>query len=184
MYSALKQSGQPLYKLARAGISVERKSRNITIYRLEITGWESPFVTLEVECSKGTYIRSLAHDLGQTLGSGAFLKTLSRTAYGPFDIKNAVSLAQLEEASHGGTWEPFLFPIDSVLQDIRGAVIDEAMEKAMKQGNSLMLEQTASQENTAETRCRAYASDGRFLGILHYIPESGVWHPEKVFIKD
>ena len=184
MYSALKQSGQPLYKLARAGISVERKSRSITIHRLEITGWESPFVTLEIECSKGTYIRSLAHDLGQTLGSGAFLKTLVRTAYGPFDIKNAISLTQLEEAGNKGRWKQFLLPIDSVLQDIRAAVIDETMEKAMKQGNLLKLEQTASQENTAETRCRAYASDGRFLGILHYIPESGVWHPEKVFIKD
>jgi tRNA pseudouridine55 synthase len=182
MYSALKHNGEPLYKLARAGINIERKSRNITIFRLEITDWQPPAVTLEIECSKGTYIRSLAHDLGQALGCGAYLKTLVRTAYGPFNVKDAVSLPQLEDAFQAGHWEQFLHPIDYVLQAYRAVVIEQAAEKSMKQGNLLTLEQMASQDNTAETRCRAYDTDKRFLGILRYIPDKGLWQPEKVFI--
>jgi tRNA pseudouridine55 synthase len=184
MYSALKRNGEPLYKLARAGISVERKSRNINVYRLEITDWQPPLVTLEIECSKGTYIRSLANDLGQALGCGGHLKNLVRTVYGPFNVKEAISLSQLEDASREGNIERFLLPVDCVLQHYRAVTINEADGKAMRDGNTLTLEQTASPVNTAETRCRAYAPDGRFLGIIRYIPESGLWQPEKVFIRD
>jgi tRNA pseudouridine55 synthase len=183
MYSALKHNGEPLYKLARAGISIERKSRDITIYRLEITEWQPPLVTIEVECSKGTYIRSLAHDLGQTLGCGAHLKTLVRTAYGPFDIKTAVTLTQLDEAFHEGQFESFLRPIDCVLQNYRAVVIDEAAQKAMKQGNLLILEQADIEDKTATVLCRAYATDGHFMGVLRYIPDKAAWQPEKVFIQ-
>ena len=181
MYSAIKHQGQPLYKLARAGISVARKSRAVTVHRLAITGWQPPLVTLEVECSKGTYIRSLAHDLGQALGCGAYLKSLVRTVYGPFNIKDAVSLPQLEGAFREGPWERFLYPIDYVLQDYRAAVIGEAAEKAMRQGNILTLETIDILDASADTRCRAYASDGRFLGILRYVSDKGAWQPEKVF---
>jgi tRNA pseudouridine55 synthase len=186
MYSALKHNGEPLYKLARAGINIERKSRDIIIYRLEITDWEPPLATIEVECSKGTYIRSLAYDLGQELGCGAHLKTLVRTAYGPFDIKSAVSLSRLEEAFHNGQWKTLLQPIDCVLQNYSAVVIDEAAEKAMKQGNILTLdvpEAHANTENPEKLRCRAYAPDGHFLGILRYVPDKAAWQPEKVFIK-
>jgi tRNA pseudouridine55 synthase len=182
MYSALKHNGEPLYKLARAGISIQRKSRDITIYRLEMTEWQPPLVTLEVECSKGTYIRSFAHDLGQTLGCGAHLKALVRTAYGPFDIKSAISLPKMEEAFHNGQWEILLQPIDCVLQNYSAVVIDEAAEKAMKQGNILTLEVPNAQQNADKLLCRAYAPDGHFLGILRYIPDKAAWQPEKVFI--
>ncbi len=182
MYSALKHRGQPLYKLARAGISIERKSRPVTVHRLEITGWQPPVVTLEIECSKGTYIRSLAHDLGQALGCGAYLKSLIRTRYGPFDINEAVSMPQLEEACREGNRERFVYAVDYVLQDYRAVVIDEAAEKAMRQGNLLTLEPVNELDTTANTRCRAYAPDGRFLGILRCVPDKGAWQPEKVFI--
>ena len=103
MYSAVKHHGQPLYKLARAGIEVDRKSRTAIIHRLELISWKPPVATLEVECSKGTYIRSLAHDLGQSLGCGAHLKSLVRTRCGLFDIKDAVPVSKLEEAFRHGT---------------------------------------------------------------------------------
>jgi len=98
MYSALKHQGQPLYKLARSGITVERKSRTVIIHKLRIVDWQPPIVTIEVVCSKGTYIRSLAHDLGQILGCGANMKDLIRFQCGPFNIGNAVSIPQLEAA--------------------------------------------------------------------------------------
>jgi tRNA pseudouridine55 synthase len=175
IYSALKHRGQPLYKMARSGIDIERKKRVVHIHRLEIIGWEPPVVTIEVECGKGTYIRSLANDLGESLGCGACLTDLVRTKYGPFKIEDAVSLPQLEEAS--GYWEQYLHPIDSVLKDYDAVTLDEASEKAMRDGNRLKLDC-----KTDKKYLRAYSEDGRFLGVLRREVEEGVWRPKKVFV--
>jgi len=185
MYSAVKHRGKPLYKLARAGIEVERKSRTVEIHRLELVDWQSPVATVEVECGKGTYIRSLAHDLGQSLGCGAHLKSLVRTRCGLFDIKDAISMSRLEEAFHHGYWEHFLYPIDIVLQDYNAVVVDDAAEEAIRNGSPVALEQGNSQDSKGSSRqkyCRAYSSDGRFLGILRQVPEKGIWQPKKVLI--
>jgi len=185
MYSAVKHKGQPLYKLARAGIDVERKSRTVKIHRLELINWQPPLATVEIECSKGTYIRSLAHDLGQSLGCGAYLKSLVRTRCGIFDIKDAISISQLEEAFRHGYWEHFLYPIDIVLQDFNAIVVDDAGEEAMRKGSPLALEQSDSQninENPHQRYCRAYSRDGRFLGILQRVPDKGIWQPKKVML--
>jgi len=183
MFSALKHNGQPLYKLARAGISVERKSRTVKIHRLELIDWQPPLATLEIECSKGTYIRSLAHDLGLTLDCGAHLRSLMRTRCGLFDIKDAVSIPRLEEAFRQGYWENFLYPIDIVLQYLQAIVVDGPAEAAMRNGNSLNLGDILSVNATAEkTYCRAYSQDGRFLGILCFVPEKGLWQPKKVLV--
>jgi tRNA pseudouridine55 synthase len=103
MYSAVKHEGKPLYELARSGIQVPRKSRKRWVYRLELLDWHSPVATIEVECGKGTYIRSLADDLGQLLGCGASLKSLTRLRCGIFTIEEAITIARLEEGfRHGG----------------------------------------------------------------------------------
>ena len=102
MYSAIKQNGQPLYKLARQGVQVERKARYIEIYSLEIISFDLPLVTARVVCSRGTYIRSLADDIGQRLGCGAALKELRRTVSGPFRIEDSVTLTELEAAAEEG----------------------------------------------------------------------------------
>jgi tRNA pseudouridine55 synthase len=180
MYSALKHRGQPLYKLARAGISVERPSRKVTIHRLELISWQPPVATLEIECSKGTYIRSLAHDLGQSLGCGAYLKNLVRTRCGIFDIKDALSLLKLEEAFRLGYGERYLHPMDSVLQDFDALVIDAIAEADMKNGKMINIA-GAVKAGVKQKYCRAYSQDGRFLGILSYLPDTGLWHPKKVF---
>ena len=183
MYSAIKHRGQPLYKLARAGISVERKSRAVKIHRLELIAWQPPLATIEIECSKGTYIRSLAHDLGQSLGCGAHLQSLVRTRCGIFDIKDAVSISRLEEAFRQGYWENFLYPIDVVLRDYDAIVVDDAAEAAMKNGNSITVaDSSGANANTDKTYCRAYSQDGRFLGILCFVPEKGTWQPKKVLV--
>ena len=177
MYSAVKHGGRPLYSLARAGLDVARKSRPVTIYRLELTGWQPPCFTLEVTCGKGTYIRSLAHDLGQTLGCGAHLKSLTRTRYGCFDIAEAVSLTEMEEAFSRDDWQRFVYPVDYPLRDFSSVVIDNEGEAAMKNGQPLSLYDT----NPADELCRAYSQDGRFLGILRHEPGAEAWRPEKVF---
>lgn len=105
MYSAIKQDGQPLYKLARQGQVVERKAREIVIHSLELLSFTPPFVSFRVVCSRGTYVRTLADDMGELLGCGGALKGLRRTASGPFAISSAVSLEGLEEAARLGTLE-------------------------------------------------------------------------------
>ncbi len=177
MYSAVKHQGKPLYELARAGITVERKSRLVRIHRLELVDWQPPVATIEVVCGKGTYIRSLAYDLGQALGCGACLKSLTRLRYGLFDIRDAVSVPQLEDAFCHGYWQHFIYPIDSVLLHWAAMVVSGDAEQRIKNGRSLVLEAGSSYENC----CRAYALDGRFLGVLRFNSERGQWQPEKVF---
>ncbi|MDD5126768.1 MAG: tRNA pseudouridine(55) synthase TruB [Dehalococcoidales bacterium] len=179
MFSALKRNGKPLYQLARAGITVERASRNVEIYRLRLTGWQLPLVTIEVECSKGTYIRSLAHDLGQRLGCGAHLKNLERTRYGIFDIGNAITLPVLEEACRGGYWHDFTYSIDSVLLELPAMVVDSATAQAIKSGKAITPGEGTTP--TPESLCRVYTLDGDFLAVLRYDAEKATWQPKKVF---
>jgi tRNA pseudouridine55 synthase len=102
MYSAIKQNGQPLYKLARQGIDVERKTRQVELHAIELLSFESPLAALRVSCSRGTYIRTLADDIGRELGCGAALQELRRTASGPFRIEDAILLDVLESAAGEG----------------------------------------------------------------------------------
>ncbi len=179
MYSAVKYHGKPLYELARAGIEVERKSRLTKIYRLEIISWQPPVVTLEVVCGKGTYVRSLAHDLGQSLGCGANLKSLTRLRYGLFDIEDAVSVAQLEGAFRYGYWQQFVYPADAVLLHWSAVIVSDDASRAIRNGCPISyLEQHSPPDNY----CRAYTSDGCFLGVLRFNPESEQWQPKKVLL--
>lgn len=119
MYSALKRDGQPLYKLARAGEVVEREPRSVTIARLELLDCEAEQARLAVDCSKGTYIRTLVEDIGQLLGCGAHVAELRRTKAGPFDLTRTVTLEELERVHGEGGNEAvdqFLLPADSGLQ--------------------------------------------------------------------
>lgn len=192
MYSAVKYHGKPLYVLARAGITVERKSRLAYVHSLELIDWQSPVATIEVVCGKGTYIRSIAHDLGQALGCGACLRTLIRTRYGPFSTSDAVSLSQLEDAFRHGDWANLLYPPDLVLQQWPAVVINDEEQQDMKNGRSIMLGERArvqeeippvsKDELPSARRCRAYTIDGRFIGVLRFNLVSGQWQPEKVLL--
>jgi tRNA pseudouridine55 synthase len=180
MYSALKHQGLPLYALAREGINIERQSRPVTIHRLDLLEWQSPIVTLEIECSKGTYIRSIANDLGEVLGCGAYLKNLVRSGYGIFNIEDAVSPEQLEEAVRQGDWVKYLHPIDSVLGDLPAVIVDEEGEEAIKTGSPPKIDPDAIPDTTSGY-CRAYSADRRFLAILLRDKENSLWRPKKVF---
>ncbi len=194
MYSAVKYHGKPLYELARAGITVERRSRLAKIFNLELIDWQPPVATIEVVCGKGTYVRSLAHDLGQTLGCGANLKSLIRLRCGPFDIKEAVSVPQLEDAFRYDYWQRFVYPIDTVLLDWTAMVVSDDMGRIIRNGCPLVLENNDSGKGTGYIeqditkrsslgdRCRVYTPDGSFLGVLYFNPEKGQWQPKKVFL--
>ena len=192
MFSAVKYQGKPLYQLARAGITVERRSRLVEIHNLELIDWQPPVATIEVVCSKGTYIRSLAYDLGQTLGCGAHLRSLIRLRCGLFNISDAISLPQLEDAFRYGYWQHFVYAIDSVLWQLPAMVVNDDEEQSIRQGRPLVLtngegsearsypEQPIPDGLSPQNRCRAYTLDGRFLGVLRFNLETRQWQPQKV----
>ena len=181
MFSAIRRNGQRLYQLAREGITVERESRPATIYNLELIDFQLPLVTLDVECSRGTYIRSLAHDLGELLGCGAHIKELTRTRYGAFDIKDAVSPQQLEEAFSGNGWQKLVYPVDYVINHWNSVVVGEEQEQLIRHGSGVVIEDSAPGNND-DKRCRAYNEEGCFLAVLYYNYESSCWQPQKVFV--
>jgi tRNA pseudouridine55 synthase len=182
MYSALKHNGRPLYKYAREGIVIERKSRIADIFNLEILSWDTPVVVLDITCSHGTYIRSLAVDLGRTLGCGAYLKSLKRLRCGPFDISAALTLDALEEAVQRGDWQAFLFPVDSVLQDWPVLNAGAEMADAIRHGRPVVYPEIVSGGGLSRDLCRAYSLDGSFLGVLRFNSETGEWQPKKIFL--
>jgi len=200
MYSAVRVGGRHLYELARAGLEVARKTRQVHIYRLEAQRISPPFISLEIECSRGTYIRSLAYDLGRKLGCGAYLKSLFRLQSGPFRLSQAVSENQLTDAFNQGTWQELLHPMDSALVSITPAILeDEKLELLVRNGGDVSIPgdaQLADQQpypaNLREYRTlavppqheryrRLYSRDARLIALLRADPLRGVWHPFKVF---
>ena len=153
MYSALKKDGKPLYELARTGIEVERKARRITIVSLETLSFEYPNVVLKVRCSKGTYIRTLAEDMGKALGVGAHLSSLKRVGVGELDIANAMTLEELEavpEEERAGV----LLPLDALLQNCPALHLSQTEAKRFIQGQRLKTDMADAQ------MVRVYWSNG------------------------
>ncbi|HEY93478.1 MAG TPA: tRNA pseudouridine(55) synthase TruB [Dehalococcoidia bacterium] len=190
VYSALKRKGTPYYELARAGINVEIASRPVVVHNIIVRDWKPPVVAIDVTCGKGTYIRSIAHNLGQILGCGAHMKSLVRRKYGPFSIDDSVLLDELEQSYPESDWQRYIHPIDSVLLHLKAIVVNDDTRQDIQHGRTIenitnstqILENQSQQVIPQETHCRAYGLDGRFLGILRYVSETGRWQPEKVFI--
>ena len=116
-YSAVKVQGRKAYEMARQGEEVELAPRKITVHHLEVLEWAPPEVVIDVHCSSGTYVRSLANDLGATLGCGAYLVGLRRTKSGRFSLRDAVPLRKLQEAFHAGNWYQYLIPAAEALAE-------------------------------------------------------------------
>jgi tRNA pseudouridine55 synthase len=180
MHSALKRDGRRLYDLAREGIEVERGPRDVIIERLALTQWDPPFLTLDVECGHGTYIRSLAHDLGEGLGCGAHLAALTRTRVGPFHLSEAVTPEAL--SADGPFWETHLYPLDHLVLPTRAAVLDEAAGRAVCDGRPCRQDRALETAPWPGEPCRAYSHDGRLLAMLAYDATESSWKPEKVFV--
>ena len=184
MFSALKYDGQPLYRHARAQRQVERQPRRVTIHRLQLLAFQPPLVTIEVECGKGTYIRALAHDLGQQLGCGAHLSALARLRVGPFSLDDACSLPELEAAFGQGRWQSLLHPADAALPSWPAVTLSEPQERAVRFGQCLAadsLEPSPAQPLEASQLCRAYSPRGQLVAILRYDAAALLWRPAKVF---
>lgn len=196
MYSALKVNGQKLCDLARAGKTVERKARPVTIYEIEILNIELPRVTIRVNCSKGTYIRTLCEDIGAKLKCGACMESLLRTKVSEFYVEDALKLSELEalvkEYTEGipkEEWNTKLFPfvksVDSVFLKYKEAVAGKEYDKMLYNGNRLT--DIMFKEVSAEYKIqpiRIYNEEGYFIGIYEYDRERNDYKPVKLFLEE
>ena len=178
VYSAIKVGGVPSHRLARANRAAVPPPRRVTIYALTVLRLDLPDVTIDVHCSKGTYIRSLAHDLGVRLDCGAHLTALRRTAAGDLVIGQALTLDQWEAALIDGSWPARLLPLDLPLLHQPAAVF--ADESARKVWNGVAPDLPAVSGGGA--LCRAYTTDGAFLGVLRSATDGPGWQVEKVLV--
>ncbi len=185
MFSALKRDGVPLYQYARAGQTVEREPRPVHIYRLELLDFRPPTFTIDVECGRGTYVRTLAYDLGERLGCGAHLESLIRLHIGPFQMESAIDIDDLRESFRRDSWRDLLYPLDSVLLDYHAAILGERHQRWAGLGRTLDLSPLSQKrvESLAEgTPCRAYSLDGRLIALLRHQGNGTLWRPDKVFM--
>jgi len=176
MYSAVKVGGRPLYRLARRGVTVERKARSVEIHDMRLLDWSPPELFFEVECSKGTYIRSLAHDLGQSLGCGAYLVELVRLSSGSFKLEDAVSLESAEVSLTNGSWRQLLHPLDAALLAFQAVTLGWDEARLVGHGRQLRLP-----KGIDGRLCRAYDPEGELVALLRPGDEPEVWRPHKVF---
>ncbi len=189
MYSALKVNGKKLYELAREGKVIERKPRPITIYNIEVIDINLPYVKMEVHCSKGTYIRSLCHDIGEKLGCFGTMSELVRNKVSTFTLDNAHTLSEIEELVRNDNLENVFLPIDSVFYDYQKMYIkDEAEFKALN-GGKLAPSEIELEKDSLSCSCdkyqqlyRAYLQDGSFVGLYRCFED--YYKIEKMFYEN
>jgi len=176
-FSAIKVAGKPLYRYAREGAGVAIEVRRVRIDAARLCSFDAAAeqATIEVECGRGTYIRSLAHDLGKALGCGAHLAALRRTRSGGFGIADAWNVAAIESAAREGVLDELLLACDRPVERQPAAMLAGTRQADVARGRTLVLGGPAGAE-----LCRAYSAEGSFLGMLRHLGE-GRWHPEKVF---
>lgn len=183
MYSALKVNGKKLYELAREGIEVERKRRNVTIYDIHVEEMELPRVRMTVRCSKGTYIRTLCHDIGAALGTGGCMESLLRTQVGRFELKDSLKLEEVEALVRKGELERALIPIDAMFCENPAVYIKPEYAALAYNGNAFQIKCI---ENPVEfsdgVPVRVYDMEKQFIGIYRYTAESRMFRVEKMFL--
>ena len=179
MYSALKRDGKPLYEYARAGQTVEREGRNVTIHALELLACELPDVTFRVTCSKGTYVRTLAEDIGEALGCGAHLVALRRTGVGSLTLEHSVTLDALSDAEQGER-DAWLQPVDALLSTFPSVQLDTEATRRFLHGQRLRLAELPAIDSQPGARVRVYGDGGRLLGVAK--AADGVLAPERLVV--
>ena len=175
MYSALKHNGKKLYELARQGIEIERKPRRVNIKSILINDINlednDKTVTFTVECSKGTYIRTLCEDIGNRLGCGACMQSLKRTRVGSFSIDNSYTLSQIEQMVQAGKTDEILTPIDEMFSDSRKVIISQEYDKLLYNGNKLPYNSIQGKndvQHNEDEQVRVYDKNDEFIGVYRF----------------
>jgi len=176
-YSAVKVKGRKAYEMARKGEEVELEPRKINVYSLDVLEWAPPETVIDVYCSSGTYVRSLANDLGQTMGTGAHLIGLRRTKSGRFTLRDAVPLRRLREAFDAGDWYKFLIPAAEALGDWIMVELDADEVEKVRHGHRI----PAEPDQTGWAR--GVTQQGDLVALLEVVEDDQEWQPRKVFFQ-
>ncbi|MBW6472094.1 MAG: tRNA pseudouridine(55) synthase TruB [Anaerolineaceae bacterium] len=174
-YSSVKVKGRHAYDMARNGEEVDLEPRTINVYNLDLLEWAPPEAVIDVYCSSGTYVRSLAHDLGEKLGCGAHLIGLRRTKSGRFTLRDAVPLRKLREAFENDTWQKLIIPAAEALTDWPAVELTTEQLDIVRHGRRIPAEPGVG------TMARAISEEGELIGLLELDPETQEWQPKKVF---
>ena len=171
MHSAVKVNGTPLYKLAREGKEIERKPRRVTIHEINVLRLEGDELEIDLRCSKGTYVRTLAEDIGEALGCGAHLSALRRTASGPFQLEHAVTMPELEHLAESGfeALDELLVPMEEALSDWPMVSMSENTAYYLQQGQAVQIPRAPT-----SGWVRLHRDDGKFLGIGQILEDGRV----------
>ena len=186
MYSALKVNGKKLYELAREGKTVERKARNVQIHEIKMHEIVLPRISMTVNCSKGTYIRTLCHDIGQKVGCGGCMEKLLRIQAAGFLVRDTYRLHEIEAIVKGTdpagrSLSEILLPVDRVLLEYPKAAAKSGMEKQLANGCQIPADKTLQAGAYTEGIYRLYDSMGKFVGLYRYEAKNRVFRPEKMF---
>lgn len=185
MYSALKVNGKRLYELARQGKTVERKARDIYIYNIDIIKIEGNNIDMEVECSKGTYIRTLCADIGAKLGCGAHMSKLVRTKSSMFHIESSLKLSDIDYYIENNRLNEIITYVDEIFTNYSKVIIDSRFDKFLYNGNKLKKEHIKGNKDIAEqTKYRIYDENNNFIGIYRTVMVDGslILKPIKLFL--
>lgn len=183
MYSALKVNGKKLYELAREGKTVERKSRKIYIFQIRILEMKLPRIRMEVECSKGTYIRTLCHDIGESLGTGGCMESLKRTRSGRFSLEESVKLSQVEEKKEQGRLMELVIPVDEIFSELKPVVLKESCARTAYNGGPFPSAYLQSRtEYKPGEEYRVYDADGHFIAVYVYDGDKRKFILKKMFL--
>jgi len=177
IYSAIKIGGRKAYDIARDGETVEMEPRLITVHSIELLDWDPPEAVIDVHCSSGTYIRSLASDLGEKLGCGATLVGLRRTRNGQFALRDAVSLSKLQDAFDNGLWYKYLIPAAEALSDWYTVELTYEQVDAVRHGHRVPATEIVKEGLWG----RAVSQEGELVALIEYDAETNEWQPRKVF---
>jgi tRNA pseudouridine55 synthase len=177
-YSAKRIQGKKAYELAREGEEVELEPKEIDVYHLELLEWDPPEAIVDVFCSSGTYVRSLAHDLGEVLGCGGHLVGLRRTKSGEFALRDAIQLRKLQEAFDAGDWYKYLIPAAEALGDWPSRELSFEEVDLVRHGHRVPGD--VPPENL-DHWVRAVSQQGELVALMEYLPEENEWQPRKVF---
>ena len=182
MYSALKVNGKKLYELARQGIEVERKARPVVIHEIKILEMNLPRVRMEVYCSKGTYIRTLCHDIGQMLGCGACMEELIRTKVSRFELKDSLTLKEVAEYKAEGRLEEILVPIDQMFSEYEAVTLKKEFAAFAYNGNMFLPKHISEHIQLIDGKqVRVYDEEGRFIAIYAFDREKWMFKIVKMF---
>lgn len=184
MYSALKVNGKKLYELAREGIEIERKARAVEIISIHIKEINLPRVRMEVNCSKGTYIRTLCHDIGTMLGCGACMEELIRTQVSCFELRDSVTLEDIQKLKEQNRLLDIVTPIDTLFSEFESVTLKDEYLPLVYNGNTFLpkhLKEYIVLED--EKKVRVYGKDGTFIAIYKFIKEKYVFKIEKMFFE-